>query len=403
MSLELPKIEAENIEDHERQLEKELSKIQILYADHLFENSDKTKTFSGILDEIGSYIFGKLKDIFQIQNKNLDRDTYKTKEGEYLKKCSTEIDEIYSNAKDDNLNITETILDHIKKLEEDAYINFPGSEEKKHEPKNKIGLLRYVSTEEDGLNPKIRKKMNEEGFEDTDPFLIIHLDAAFKNENGVKDAIKWLEILAEKIIDQHPQTKGIIGTSWLFDHPAIQRKLGFKNLYDDEQINWNQFIDKDGQIKKDLVCKLLEKNKPPFKNLVAYDDVISFLNKFLPKNRRGDVNLKNINPEWEECYSEEKFTEDSKKFRNEFDPLENKTKENIENIFNSLPKFKEIWQKLSLYEKLIEILINSAGKERKIVYNNNLDFFEKTKGAIKQYFANIVLPEKYVTKKTFIN
>lgn len=396
-------IEAENVEDRAKQLEEELSNVQILYAKKIFESNNSKEGFLGVLDKIGSNIGGKLRDIFYIQNRDLDGRTYRIEEDKFLKKCSSKIDEIYLLNKNDDSNLIVSIAGYLKKMEDDTLKEFPEYGKINHEPKNKIGLLKYVSTEDDGLNAEMRDGMNKEGFKNTDQFIMLHLDSAFKNENGIKDARKWLGELAEIIIDQYPQIKAVIGSSWLFDHRSVQRLVGFKNMYDDGGINWNQFVDEDGQIKKNSIEKLFEDGKPPYKNLVAYDGIISFLRKFLPKDKKGWIDLKDVNPEWEKCYSKEKFNEDAKIFKREFKDLKEKTKEGVENIFNNLPRFKDVWQKLNFYDKLIEIFTNIGEQDLSIIFNNNKDFFEQTEEGVKEYFSKIVLPEKFITNKVLIN
>jgi len=108
-------IEYENVEDHSQKLENTLFKIQILFADHILENDKKQTDFSEILDKIGCRIFRKLKDLFHIENSDLDRETYKQKEGEFLQKCSDEINQIYLDSKNNNYDIVGLILDYLQK------------------------------------------------------------------------------------------------------------------------------------------------------------------------------------------------------------------------------------------------------------------------------------------------
>lgn len=396
-------IEAENVENHEKQLEEELSNIQILYAKKIFESNNSKKGFLGVLDKTGSNIGGKLRDIFYIQNRDLDGNIYKIEKDKFLEKCSSEIDEIYLLNKNDDSNLIISITDYLNKMEDDTLKKFSEYVKINHEPKNKIGLLKYTSTEDEGLGAEIRDSMNKEGFKSADQFIMLHLDSAFKNENGIGDARKWLGELAEIIIDKYPQIKAVIGSSWLFDHRSIQRLLGFKNLYDNGEINWNQFIDKDGQIKKDLVKNLFKDKKPPFKNIVAYGDILSFLNKFLPEEKRGEIILKDINPEWEKIYSKEKFQEDAKKFKEYFFHLKQRTRENIENLFDKLPNFKNIWKELFFYDRLVEIFISSENQDDKTVFENNSDFFQQTRKSIDEYFDGLILPPKYIDKEVVIN
>jgi hypothetical protein len=111
---------------------------------------------------------------------------------------------------------------------------------------------------------------------------------------------KSLEKLALKIVDEFPETKVIIGQSWLLDTPIAER-IGFKIYRKKDSIGqgpsfWSQFINSKGQLDSKRVNKFLETGIPPYRVAIGFIKTEDFLRKYLPKERKGKILLKEIDP-----------------------------------------------------------------------------------------------------------
>lgn len=157
-----------------------------------------------------------------------------------------------------------------------------------------------------------------------------------KNKDGTVINIfsgESLSDLAVKIIEKYPQTKAIIGESWIVDS-SIGKRVG---LIPSKKINsvvqdsrfWGQFLDEKGKIKKDEMQKFLNTGIPEHYVTDGFIMTEDFLKKYLPKEYKGkNIKLKEI-------------TEESKKFNKD-----------IELISKEL---NEKWDS-SPYDEIVEIL-----------------------------------------------
>lgn len=105
-----------------------------------------------------------------------------------------------------------------------------------------------------------------------------------------------LSVLASRIVDEYPDVKAILGTSWIVGSP-IGKRIGF-NVIDvkkDLKRNdgfWGQFINEKGDLNKDRMNRFLENGVPDFYVSTGFIKVEDFLKKYLPKDKRGIIKLK---------------------------------------------------------------------------------------------------------------
>lgn len=205
----------------------------------------------------------------------------------------------------------------------------------------------------------------------------MHMEGAYTKPDikiGWAEIKKDLSLLAEYIIDYKPEAEGIVGTSWLID--ALGARLGFKKINNEVPGNdlstWLQYIDENGEIDKNRLQILLETGKPKYKSVSGYIEVVDFLNRWLPDNRRGEVKLKIINPEratildnikkegkkakadWEpEIFAGKSFEEFLNKHTFLLDlirPLEAREQTDVLKYFKSMWQQKIPWSQISSHE-----------------------------------------------------
>lgn len=107
--------------------------------------------------------------------------------------------------------------------------------------------------------------------------------------------------LAETIVEKQPAVRAVVSRSWLFDTP-IAARVGFhvseKLPIDGGFGLWYQFIDKDGNIKRDEVEQFFKTGEPRFRERDAYILTEELVRKYLPQEKRGQVALRRANPEF---------------------------------------------------------------------------------------------------------
>lgn len=394
-------IEAENNEDREKKLHEEMLKIQINYADHVLEDFNG-KTFADVLDKINSRVLMQLKKIFLLQiHRFSNQNIYQFYEDKFLQKCSDDLNNLYINAKNNNSDIANPILDYLQKTEDEIREKFPenqDSEQNKNDDK-KIGLLRYENRATEEIKKELIQKKN---FNELDEFMSIHLDAGFKNDRGIRDIKKWLEILAEKIVDEYPETRAITGSSWLLDRESIRDFLGFSVLYESEEINWAQFLDENGQINKEKIQQLFENKQPPMKNIVAYETTKDFLEKFLPQHRRNqEITLKKINPDYKPKYEIHEIKEYSKNFVNDWNDGVIESRNDLNQFFITYITLKNFLVDAHCFDDLINLFSKNFGKTVEEIKKDNKNEIEIITKKMDEY-SKKVENQKYIDEKIFI-
>jgi hypothetical protein len=294
MSLEQFKepIVAENIEEHDRLLQEQVRKAQLLFTESKFQNEASIGLkYSDVL-EAGTNLVSTISMIYWAYLEKKEGKKSKELEGrfeEFKKNIIADIDRIAeSTSGEERIG---KVLDYLNAKFNEYY------EKRDSEHDNHVGLIGYGRK----VSPVSRlKQLENTGLKPDDDYLGIHFAAAFKNdkEPGSGDIKKWLSELAEIIIDKFPETKAVVGTSWLFDHP-IMKRFGFKVVEDKaDGENWQQMTNKEGQIDTARLESAIKNGRLPFKNLTGYVLIEDFLKKYLPENRKGEIILKEVDPEY---------------------------------------------------------------------------------------------------------
>lgn len=275
-------IESKDKRIHEQQVQERILLAQILFSVKQYEKIDeKTKPlFSQFIFE-ETDILKKLKLLFSNDN-GLDIEDEKVKE--YERKIKEEVNEITEGKEGDSL------IDPVSAYITNEYSKFKGL---LWEQLESLGLIRF--REVSGYS------MEMAGFSKDDDFLRIHFSGAYQLEDikiGLEEVKKEFSNLAEIIIDRYPQTRAIVGVSWLLDTP-IARQFGFKVIDEKKESQnttpaWMQLVDKNGQIDKEKFNQALETGHLPYKNSFGYISTEEFLQRYLPDNRRGEITLKVI-------------------------------------------------------------------------------------------------------------
>lgn len=309
-------ITADSPAAHEKELGKKLLEIQLGFVASKIKPSDSIDfsealdRYTAIFDELvrrfekkeldfALQLAERINQSSQDQNKigeYLDAPARvpETKEM-YLERLKNHIDRLYREYPE---RVTELVGQYITH-ESEALGEAPQS----GRPENAVGPFRYQI--KDGLG----KTLGDFGIDDADECLEIHLERLYKQEDqnySFKKIQADFENLAEVIVKNYPQTKAVVGTSWLMNS-RIVRRLGF-TVIDAEPADdkvgmetWSQFIDKDGQVNRQRLEKFISIGAPPVKSRTGVMTVEDFLRHYLPPHWRGkEITLKEINPAWPE-------------------------------------------------------------------------------------------------------
>jgi len=432
-------IEAEDTEQHREKLEKEISKIQLFYADQVYQDSksaweknpDKTaepKDFSRILAEIKSNINRTLSQVINTDgNFSLSEKEYDGILNQYLGR----IDEIYDSldapdaekaANPDEFGEyfrerekqLEPVFDYINLLKMKSQQKFPErweareKEMQEYRESHRAGALEYNLLKGNGFHrldkEKIEAELAGEGFSKHDDFLELQLPDFYSQQKSLGPQIikESLAKVAEAIVDKYPQVQGVTAFSWLLDHPAVKRMIDFKIL-GEYGFNWLQMTDKKGQVDADRLRELTIKRGLPFKNLFGLIKTDDFLQKYLSPERRGEVTLQDINPEWVENYGDfqENIQAESRRFRTEWQNGNISDKASLIGALNALPAFQSFLRGCGEYENILAIFDKNYGRGVDEINRENAAYFKDFDEKGKAYFAKID-QDKYIAKKIYI-
>jgi hypothetical protein len=389
-------IETENIENHERILKEQMRKAQVVFAESKFNNKDDNDLkYSDLLQKYTD-IINLIVWIYEKNLKNTENIKYPELDelGKKFKNVVIkDIDNIAESASGEE-RINE-ILNYIN----GKYSEYP-QESESIKDTNHVGLIKY----EERISPLSDKaELKDIGLNKDDDYLGIHLAPAYvsNSELNPNDIKKWLSELAEVVIDKFPETRVIVGTSWLFDHP-IMKRLGFKivNEQKDNGINnWAQLINKDGQIDTKRFEDAIKKGELPYKNLTGYIFTEDFLKKYLPEERRGEIILKEVDQE---------YLVSSKKFKEELDNFKEliintpQDELNIDNLLIRIPILMNIAKDMGIENKLKEIFEYCLENKIPITeIDKHPELFKKYKTYVFPIFDKI-REKKYIDKKVII-
>ena len=390
-------IAAENLESHSEKLNDELLKIQLFYYDDLIvRGKNQGKSFSQLLKETGNAGITNMNTLFRFED---DVERSKVEED-----FSKKIDALYSpesgplDNKERRAARLKAVFEMFEQWEKEARARHP-EEWMEHEAgraawkeKNRLGIYKYNLMKKDEVHPRILEKLEGLGFPADEEYFEIHLPASYENEEKVTpDNIKkYTDKQAELIVDEYPQARGVVGTSWLLDRAALRRYYGFE-IVSECKPNWLQFVGEDGQVSAERVEELVKTGEPPHKNIFAVVDTVDFLKKFLPAERRGEIKLKEVDPAWLEKFGslQKEAEEEGQKFSAAWDGGAVKTADDVREFLDALPHFKGVMVAIGVYEPMVELLIANIGKSRRELYLNNKEFIEGFTEKTKEYYREL--------------
>jgi hypothetical protein len=382
-------IEQKKIEKHEKELENNLLEIQFQYVDNLF--SKKIEPFS---DDMKTENFREMLSLYTEIPSRIMKFRYgevSEKELNLLKdKILDKVSDFYFNNKEHWVEEAEKLLNEETKKyerEERDYKRISGQFEEALGVKEKYtaGLIGFE------INTHFNKLLTGSGISEDDDCLQIHFEELYKQKKGDEKNLfsdNSLEKLAIKIIEEFPQTKAIVAQSWLMDTP-IAKRIGFTVYNKDFDVAdggmfWGQFIDNEGQIKKEEVLKFLETGQPKYKIAAAAIKVEDFLKKYLPEDRKGKIKLKG------------EISEEAKKFKNDVEKISKELKEKWEtSSFEDILKMFNSNEKISVYlktpdgQKYIDMFRKFKESDNTLVKFSSFKY--KDKDIIKNKFDAFVL------------
>lgn len=241
------------------------------------------------------------------------------------------IKEINQNRELDGVNYRNNISKIFKiNLEKLIPISEKDNLYRKDEKEERAGLIHFNTV--DAMN-----EFKDFGIEEGDECISIHFKELINQKNN-DDKVsnifsgESLSKLAVRIVDEYPQIKAVIAQSWLVGSP-IGKRVGFivtkkiEDVVPDDRF-WGQFINEKGGINKERMQKFLSTGTPEFYLSDGFIKTEDFLKKYLLKERKGIIKLKEI-------------TESSKNF-----------KKDVEIISTEL---NEKWNSSS-FEEIVEIV-----------------------------------------------
>lgn len=419
-----PAIESESLPDHKEKVEEELRKIQLYYADQIYHSragSQPDQKFSDILKEIDSDLIKDLSRCLRNENNNQisDEDLNKILASHDLE----EIDRIYKSASENTKpkdpqqyflereTSLQPILDYVRDKEEMSKDKFRSSwQEYEAEAdlgnQNKAGIFEFNLLDENNnrINEDLVGELVKAGYSKSDDFLEIHIPDIFAADKpfGPETVKESLSKLAETIVDKYPQTRAIVGVSWLLGHRAVKRVVDFQILKEGAP-NWRQLIDKEGQIDQNKLKVLVEKNELPYKNLYGYLDTEDFLRRFLPAERKGRITLKTVNEDWLEKNGdyEKLMKEDSRKFAADWDQGKLHSREDLLASLERAPHFKDFLERAGIFSDLVRALESSLEKTREEFNKKNLALLAELNEKSQSFFKELK-KSKYLDKEVII-
>ena len=271
--------------------------------------------------------------------------------------------------------------------------------------KEMAGIINYEHS------TKHEEKMTEAGFSPTDEFLEIHFPPLYESDTqsslplAIKDSFT---ALSEVIIQKFPHAKAIIGSSWLLSLPIAQR-LGFIQIQEMNKLPqsgavWNQFIDQHGNISKDRLRKFMETGETPYKETFAYIPIQEFLSRYLPPKKRGNIILKDINPNYDSTWEKNRKVpgKEREMMQKEFDTFIENKDITPEQFIASFPTIERTSKDIGFFEDLMTAL--QKAREEKLSFKEFGKGFEGRDDIRRKFtdYEEKKKSEKYIDKEVFI-
>jgi len=314
-------INSKSVEEHEGILWSKLEEVGLEYVDRLLNRKIKPMEDDISSNDLGSLLerYTNLIRSLVVAHKEQDitdlgSGPFNWKDGEYenLKNIYlSKILEFYNQDKDSWKEKTLSLLKEEKEKAEAVKRNIPEKETEEmvegHDlyRSGRAGIINFTS--DIGVDLKKMFSGTDFGLKEDASYMSLHLESLFKQHFGKNDKNIFsddsLSKLAVKIVKEYPETEAIVGLSWVMDTP-IAKRVGFhvykRFKYAEVGMFWGQFVDSKGQIDQGRVKKFLETGEAPYQIAVGAIKTEDFLKKYLPKEFRGNISLKELNPEFDE-------------------------------------------------------------------------------------------------------
>lgn len=417
-------ITSKSIEEHEQSIQEKLQRIQLEYVDGIFskrippaeikytfyeeiagkevetKKDLRVNDFKFLLNRYTS-VLRELMDVYikkYEKSSQWDPKIYDEVEEGFQDK----IFEFYKNNHEDWIDKTLNMIIETKKgIKDNSEINETENNLTKEEIP-KAGLLTF----DPDIGYKELFKIEAKDITNDDYGISIHLDPLFKT--NLKETNKnlfsshSLENLSEQIIDKYPETKAIFARSWIMDTP-IAKRIGF-TIYPSQKDEdytspafWYQFINDKGQINVERVNKFIDTGVPPYKVKIGMMMIKDFLQKYLPKERRGKITLREIDSKIVKEHALEKKSLDKL-----WENWNNITAPEVENIIDNSPSLKE-FEKINFLESNINSqesfcnLLKEFKKEKKsFTQLENDTRIKEYIDKFRVFFINLELKDKEV-------
>lgn len=407
-------IEADSIEEKKKKLDETLSDIQLVYAENLLhESNSENKTFSEILNNINSRSLTPLRETVEAETgEGATREMLEAN----MKKYLSEIDKIYKlqcsgKLEDDFESILrrlEPIKEYIKNVRDEsrkahpeAWAKLQTKEEERANKTEHAGILTIAAGPLEKYDENTRTLLESKGSNKHEMIIDVQLPEMFAtNQKFSRETLNdSFEKLADIIIDKYPETSAIAGHSWLFSSPGYKKIAPFEVLGKDTFLNWNQLIDKDGNIHKERFNNFIKTGELPYESLFAYMKTEDFLKKF--SKRHGMIKLKELNPRWlnETAPREEAAKAEGAIFEKTWADKKIKTEEDIDQLFESMPASKQRLQHAGLYEDFLHLLKTNIGLSIRELGEKKVEILKD----FREKLAQSVEQDKYIDKEVHLD
>lgn len=419
-----PEIRVENLEQHKEGIEDQLKQVQLLFCDKVYSeykaecrknNKPIGKTFTDIMEDQRVYYTDDLRMVYRVAGESrlgLDEE-YKVVHELFYKN----INAIYDNLPESETDFTmpsqihkraEALSEIVKYIEEqkskakelhpEKWENMTSQNRNETEKvKNIAGGLIMFNQLKNNSNPDAKKAeqlMTADGFSEFDDFLEIHFLPIFEagKKLGREEVAKALADLANIIIERYPETRAIVGISWLLERKVMDKILPMRKFDKSDELasaNWQQLITGDGQLNQDKVQQLFQSGVMPARNIIGYIKVEDFLRKYLPRDKQSQIRLKKIDPTLDTRFLslEKNAKADGQKFGKAWDAGELDTIEKVTNFLDKLTDLKDVLQQIGFFETFKELLTKNVNRPRSEINEENSDILKEMELRYNEFFS----------------
>jgi hypothetical protein len=381
-------IQAQSVEEHERVLSYRMTEIQLEFVDRLFhkkippfeeEKYISTADFPALLSRYTNVI-GSLMECYLVEERHAPEGE-KTDKYDLVKKQFLATIAKFHEANPENWiqETLELIRQERKRTEALKTLKSTegGPDAESDERGDVAGIMNFNAGE--GY-PEL---LGKAGIRKEDVCISVHLTPLYKTTLTATGtnifSSRSLEKLALQIIGRYPETKAVTAKSWIVDTP-IGKRIGFnvceRAKYAGNDSFWGQFINSNGQIDEIRVRNFLETGKAPYAVATGFMLTEDFLKKYLPKDVRRNILLKEINP----AFNFEEYEHELVIFRELNTNWDSLGEEDLKRIFSQCPTVEAFDASASgrgFFDFLFELKLGKKTEEQ-IIGDDRLQRFRQS-------------------------